>query len=162
MAVMPLMAQTDSTDVPVEERYTYDEGSKFVMNEENETEIINIKDAFVQFRTIDDIMFLTALYNPASIFKKKGVEEYRVDSEFFKDERNGVYQARGSRFNGDGNLRDSYLFTFDPKNSQLTITNLSTDMVEYLFTGQEIPSMPEFSRRQEEVLKTKKKQAEQD
>lgn len=158
MAVVPMMAQTDSTDAPIQERYTYDEGSKFVVNEENETEIINIKDAYVQFRTIEEIVFLTVLYNPSSIFKKKGVEEYRIDSEFFKDERNGVYQARGSRFNGEESLRDSYLFTFDPKNSQLTITNLSTDMVEFLFTGQHIPDMPEYSRRQQEVQKTKQKQ----
>jgi hypothetical protein len=162
MLTISVYSQTDSLETPetsVQERYTYKDGSKFVKDGE-ETVIIEIKDAFVRFKIIDDVMVFTVLYNPSSIFKKKGVEEYRIDSQFFKDPINKIYQARGSKFNGEGSLRDSYLFTFDPENSQLSITNVSLGMVEYVFTGQQIPDMSEFQKKSEELIKTQLKQLE--
>lgn len=153
-------AQTDTTSVQsstVGERYTYDSGAKFIKNEKDETEIIEIKDAFVKFRTVDGIVFLTVMYNPSSLFKKKAIEDYRVDSDFFRDPSNETYQSRGSQLNEINDNRHSYLFTFDPNNSQFTITNVSNSMVEYVFTGQHIPNIEEFDKRNEELKKTQLK-----
>lgn len=142
----------DSTKISLETKdsYRFKEGEKF-----EDTKIVHIKDAYVYFHNIDEKTILTVYYNPSSIFKRRGVVEYTIDSRSYVDKENGVYHSRGSKvtITKEGVFTESYLFIFDPNDGRLFIKNVTTGEIEFMFTGQEIPSISQMQRAVEEVDK---------